>query len=142
MSSEEATSSSGIKDGDTKAKVDPDDDKYAKKTGSAKSSSAFGIIMLLLLVITLGALYLYNGTESDAVKPIKLNEPSHRNPSETLSDSLNDAKVVGEEHETGGIPGDDAAEDDGEDEESDDEEEETEEGDEDEELDEDAGENQ
>lgn len=138
MSSEEATPSSGIKDGDTKAKVDPDDNKYAKKPGSAMSSSAFGIIMLLLLVITLGALYLYNGTESDAVNPIKLNEPSHRNPSETVSDSLNDAKVVGEEHETGGIPGDDAAEDDGEDEESDEEEE----GDEDEELDEDAGENQ
>ncbi|KAI2508461.1 hypothetical protein MHU86_5988 [Fragilaria crotonensis] len=138
MSSEEATPSSGIKDGDTKAKVDPDDNKYAKKPGSAMSSSAFGIIMLLLLVITLGALYLYNGTESDAVNPIKLNEPSHRNPSETVSDSLNDAKVVGEEHETGGIPGDDAAEDDGEDEESD----EGEEGDEDEELDEDAGENQ
>ena len=123
MGGKEATSSIGIKDGDAKAKDDPDDDKYAKKSGKTKSSSAFGISLLLLLATTMGALYLYNGTESEAAKSIKLNEPSHRSPSETVSDSFNDAKVVEDEDESGGIQDDEVTEEDGEDEEVDEEEE-------------------
>jgi hypothetical protein len=121
MSIEEATSSFGIKDGDEKATVDPDDDKYAKQSGRIKSRLAIRIMVMLLLAVTLGALYLYNGSKAGVANPIKLNEPSQKNPSATVSDSLDHAKVVEGKPKIGATPGDDAADEDGDEEQNDDE---------------------
>lgn len=131
MSSEEASpspTSSRSKNKDANAKIDPDDNKYAKKPTGAKSRSGGGImipVLLLVVAVMLGALYLHNGPESGSIKTSKLNnEPSHNDPSETLGDTLKVARVEG-------TPGEESAEEEAEEDEEN--EEDDEEGDENEE---------